>query len=806
MKERVLGKNKTSATPSQAIQASSPPLHQEPFTSELSESLGSNSNISKELGGIQPKTIRRSLNWQNITVEAPSPGNGMSLPGGIQRQQEEPGAVSGERVSADSAQKSALESSNSKISTSEPAQKPLIARAPFNGRNIPVEAPPRSSASSTYPGGIQRLETSGVKEQESTESLQMQPQRAIQAKSSEGEPQEKEGQNKESVQTKLTVGAPGDKYEQEADSMAAKVMRMPDSAIQQPIQRQTEEDTEAVQMQPLVNSIIPVVQRSSGKEEEVQMKSEVQRASDGSFVASGNVENQLAGSKGGGSALPDDVRSFMEPRFGADFSSVRVHTDSNAVQMNKELGAQAFAHGSDIYYGAGKSPGKDELTAHELTHTVQQGGAVRRTGVEPIGGEKRKAEDMESEPAEGGESQRPPQREAAKKARGNLDVAADTLAKQQGYSPAPSGHHWEKDSKNKLFLKRNPNQADKILELKLDPQDPKQFIPVHNTPRGYKWVAQGDNFIVKAESPGLPAIEATPQGWFVFKEGRKKGESYVPSSATGKWATHKWGDPSKNPCFPPGTVVKTPKGDRNIEDLVVGDLVIAYDFESKALVTQPVLHLYKNWTQHLVDTNVGGELITSTRRHPFWVESLGEWLPALELKSGMTLRTVAHNPVTVEFAKVYASDSTTYNLEVSQVHNYFVGTLGVLVHNGNDSAFESKAKKSAKIYEIVDSSSGQEVIVYRGKTTQGNVNQRFTQHLKDDVAHKSKWQEKYDQGQLKIIVIATGNWTDYETAVWEQHFIDQAVAKGCPLVNKLAVPPISKEKYAEFKHLHDPCS
>jgi hypothetical protein len=198
----------------------------------------------------------------------------MSLPGGIQRQQEEPPAVIGDRVSADSAQKSALELSNSTISTSEPAQKPLIARAPFDGRNIPIEAPARSSASSTYPGGIQRLETSGVKEQEeSTESLQMQPEGAIQAKCSECEQQEKEEQNKESVQTKLTVGAPGDKYEQEADSMAAKVMRMPDSAIKPPIQRQTGEETEAVQMQPLVNSITPLVQRESGEEEEVQMKS-----------------------------------------------------------------------------------------------------------------------------------------------------------------------------------------------------------------------------------------------------------------------------------------------------------------------------------------------------------------------------------------------------------------------------------------------------------------------------------------------------------------------------------------------------
>ena len=117
------------------------------------------------------------------------------------------------------------------------------------------------------------------------------------------------------------------------------------------------------------------------------MKSEVQRSSDGSSVASGNVENQLAGSKGGGSALPDDVRSFMEPRFGADFSSVRVHTDSNAVQMTKELGAQAIAHGSDIYYGAGKSPDKDDFTADELTHTIQQGGSVPS---KPVTGQEKK--------------------------------------------------------------------------------------------------------------------------------------------------------------------------------------------------------------------------------------------------------------------------------------------------------------------------------------------------------------------------------------------------------------------------------
>jgi len=137
-----------------------------------------------------------------------------------------------------------------------------------------------------------------------------------------------------------------------------------------------EAEEEKVQMKPLANAMI---QREAMPEEEekVQTKPLLQRASEGdSHDASSNLESQLSSSKGGGSPLSDEVRSFMEPRFGADFSSVRVHTGSEAVQMNRELGAQAFAHGSDVYFGAGKSPGNNELTAHELTHVVQQVGTT----------------------------------------------------------------------------------------------------------------------------------------------------------------------------------------------------------------------------------------------------------------------------------------------------------------------------------------------------------------------------------------------------------------------------------------------
>jgi hypothetical protein len=173
------------------------------------------------------------------------------------------------------------------------------------------------------------------------------------------------------VQTKLTVGTVGDKYEQEADQVAAQVMSMPVAPDHSPqVQRFGEEDN-PVQRWSLAQSITPVVQRQV--DEPVQMRSLVQRAFQaGGNEASGDLEGRLNASKGGGSALAPEVRAFMEPRFGADFSSVRVHTGGEAVQMNRELGAQAFAHGSDVYFGAGKSPGNNELTAHELTHVVQQ--------------------------------------------------------------------------------------------------------------------------------------------------------------------------------------------------------------------------------------------------------------------------------------------------------------------------------------------------------------------------------------------------------------------------------------------------
>jgi hypothetical protein len=117
---------------------------------------------------------------------------------------------------------------------------------------------------------------------------------------------------------------------------------------------------------------------ASGAKEEPEVQTHTDAAAPAP-AATPDLQSRLNNTKGGGKPLPEDTRSSMESGFGSDFSGVRVHNDQDAAQMNKELGAHAFTHGSDIYFNEGKydtgsTEGK-KLLAHELTHTVQQGGA-----------------------------------------------------------------------------------------------------------------------------------------------------------------------------------------------------------------------------------------------------------------------------------------------------------------------------------------------------------------------------------------------------------------------------------------------
>ena len=169
------------------------------------------------------------------------------------------------------------------------------------------------------------------------------------------------------IQPKLTINTPGDKYEQEADTMADKVMRM--------------SSNEAVR--PVTGLIGKSLQRKCAHCEEEEKKKPIMRkaeAGNSGMSVSSSFASSLNASKGGGSSLPQGTRSFMENAFSTDFSKVRIHNNSKASEMNKDINAKAFTTGNDIYFKSGEyipeSGGGKKLLAHELTHVVQQGDGI----------------------------------------------------------------------------------------------------------------------------------------------------------------------------------------------------------------------------------------------------------------------------------------------------------------------------------------------------------------------------------------------------------------------------------------------
>ena len=237
------------------------------------------------------------------------------------------------------------------------------------------------------------------------------------------------------IQAKLKIGQPGDKYEQEADRVTDQIMRMPEPAgnistgsttpIQPPIiqrmcpecedelnrkpisiqrlaqstghkiQSQCTECEEEIQRQPLEEEEEEIQTKSAAKlqrqpieEEEEEELLQAKESTGQTVAAIPGAHTRIRTLQGGGQPLPKSLRSFFEQRFGYDFSQVRIHKDSRAAESAREVRARAYTIGQHVVFGEGEySPdtaaGK-QLTAHELTHTIQQSGSdlnfIQRAG------------------------------------------------------------------------------------------------------------------------------------------------------------------------------------------------------------------------------------------------------------------------------------------------------------------------------------------------------------------------------------------------------------------------------------------
>jgi hypothetical protein len=188
------------------------------------------------------------------------------------------------------------------------------------------------------------------------------------------------------IQTKLTIGKPGDVYEQEANQIADRVMRMPEPSVRQV--EPEEDEAEGMVQKEIADKITPLVQRQvlpdieeEEKEEVIQTKAIDDRAAplaptQESFEVPSTIHEVLSSP---GQPLDPETRAFMEPRFGHDFSRVRVHSDAAAERSAREVNAHAYTVGHDIVFGTDRfTPGTQggrRLIAHELTHVVQQSGS-----------------------------------------------------------------------------------------------------------------------------------------------------------------------------------------------------------------------------------------------------------------------------------------------------------------------------------------------------------------------------------------------------------------------------------------------
>jgi hypothetical protein len=161
------------------------------------------------------------------------------------------------------------------------------------------------------------------------------------------------------IQPKLAISNPGDAFEQEADRVADHVMRMAATGIQR--------------------ACAPCASGESTCPKAEEGSALIQRKAEGPSLDSSpdGFHHQL----GSGHPLDTTTRSFFEPRFGRDFSLVRVHTDDKAIESARAANALAYTVGRDLVFRPGQyqpeTPAGKRLLAHELTHVIQQGGTDR---------------------------------------------------------------------------------------------------------------------------------------------------------------------------------------------------------------------------------------------------------------------------------------------------------------------------------------------------------------------------------------------------------------------------------------------
>nr|WP_240927233.1 polymorphic toxin-type HINT domain-containing protein [Paenibacillus thiaminolyticus] len=146
-------------------------------------------------------------------------------------------------------------------------------------------------------------------------------------------------------------------------------------------------------------------------------------------------------------------------------------------------------------------------------------------------------------------------------------------------------------------------------------------------------------------------------------------------------------------CFTAGTKVLTDEGEKPIEEIEVGDKVLAKEDETGEMAYKEVEWLFQRDVEETYNITVGDEVITTTDEHPFWIVGKG-WMESKDLVVGDVLTTSDGNEIAIDKIEVKKEHKTVYNFKVKDFHTYFVSNFGIWTHNS--CGFEVSISKSVE--------------------------------------------------------------------------------------------------------------
>ena len=214
----------------------------------------------------------------------------------------------------------------------------------------------------------------------------------VQKKSTDNKDEEKKVQKKEAKKEEEKPAQKKENNKEEEKPAQKKEAKKEEEKPAQKKENNKEEEKPAQKKEAKKEEEKPAQKKENNKEEEKpaqkkeakkdEEKPAQKKESDNAKAEEPDIEKEIIASKSGGKPMEDDVRKEMEKQFSKDFKNVKIHNDGMSYEMCRRINAQAFTHGSHIYFAEGKynpqnTDGK-RLLAHELTHVVQQGNEVKR--------------------------------------------------------------------------------------------------------------------------------------------------------------------------------------------------------------------------------------------------------------------------------------------------------------------------------------------------------------------------------------------------------------------------------------------